>query len=199
MYKLSTLVLLITIICSCKGKTDKDINKTNTESSLLIGAPIKQIDFVNMIDSAAYGLSISNNDYDKRETVKELYINFRSYVKISLKDSFEKWNARVMDIKNGDDEHHGVILSLYISTHQTEDGQSIHFNCFVPNSNTELIKEIRALGLNEKVLISGKFDYKNALMIKMQSTSGDNSIDAIFNSPEFFVILTEIKKSATIK
>jgi hypothetical protein len=170
--------------------------KSDDQVALLLpGAPANQIIFTNRIDSNSINASTANNEFDKTEKVKQFYIDFRAFIKGNLKDKFNDWNARVVEIENGDAEHSGVLLSLYVSTRNIEElGQSVHFRCFVPSSSTKLTDVIKGLKLNDNVKISGKFEYSDPVMIKMQSTTGTADIADVFSNPEFFVQLEKINK-----
>ncbi|MBB6271196.1 hypothetical protein HDF26_001623 [Pedobacter cryoconitis] len=200
MKKASLMIIsscLIILIYSCgsniEGKDQKN-KLTMNDSSVVTGAPDKELKFIAIIDSSSYKSSISNNEFDKKQKVNALYLEFRSYVKTILNDRFDKWTAKVTKIENGDDEHRGVILSFNIYNNEQTD-KSVQFNCFVPINENKLTTEIRELSIGDKVIISGKFEYSNELLLKMQSTKDDNSFSEIFTSPEFFILLTQIKKS----
>jgi len=197
--KIATLLLVITISsCTQKSKdsTGQNAITNNVEKTLLSsGAPVNQINFIKRIDSNATNAIASNNEFDKKEKVKELYIDFRSFIKNNLKDKFSDWNARVLEIENGDAEHSGVLIYFYVSTSAVNAlGQSVHFRSFVPSSSAELITTIRSLKVNGLVKISGNFEYSDPVMIKMQPTSGSTDIADIFNNPEFFVKIQDIKQ-----
>lgn len=188
---------LIILICSCGSNIEDKDQKSKlsvNDSSVVMGAPDKELKFISIIDSNSYKSSVSNNEFDKKQKVNALYLEFRSYIKTILNDQFDKWTAKVNKIENGDDEHRGVILSFDIYNNEQTD-KSVKFNCFVPINKNKLITEIRGLTIGDKVIISGKFDYSNELLLKMQSTKDDNSFSEIFTSPEFFILLTQIKKS----
>jgi len=198
--KIATLLLVITLSsCTLKSNNSESQNSINSNDEvvlLLTGAPANQISFTNRIDSNSANASTANNEFDKKEKVKQFYIDFRSYLKSNLKDKFNDWNARVVEIENGDAEHSGVLLSLYVSTRTIEElGQSVNFRCFVPSSAAKLTDVIKGIKLNDIVKISGKFEYSDPLMIKMQSTTGTADIADIFNNPEFFVQLEKINKT----